>query len=277
MFTKLGVFHFANGYSEPFESLRSTIKSKHNSLVGSLVVLPEAFNIRKAYNNTNTECNIRETDLWDLQTVAKDFKLSLVAGMVLNYREGNVIKRYNSAYFVDHLGPRLMCHKVCKDSFEESLIQPPNRFYTYTACDIGSADIQNPYLHSDDGSCTAIGALICIDSHTQPERKNPYLSGGESEPTPEMKRRDRVLDALRERHCMRKLVCVPACVVNDFSGGRPPGSVSELFGQNVVALANSVSSTWSFITNSKGEFLNLGIDGSKNQIETVDLCDVLVS
>jgi hypothetical protein len=50
MFSKLGFFRFAADYNKPIESLENAIKA-HGDVSGSLVVLPEAFNIGKYYRD----------------------------------------------------------------------------------------------------------------------------------------------------------------------------------------------------------------------------------
>lgn len=50
MFSKLGFFRFVGNYDKPIESLEAAIKA-HGDVGGSLIVLPEAFNIGKYYRD----------------------------------------------------------------------------------------------------------------------------------------------------------------------------------------------------------------------------------
>jgi hypothetical protein len=50
-FGKIGFFHFVHNHAEPIVELRKALESRHQSerVCDSLIVLPEAFNVRKYY------------------------------------------------------------------------------------------------------------------------------------------------------------------------------------------------------------------------------------
>src|ERR1035441_162996 len=55
MFAKIGFFHFGKKHAEPFDELRKELERVQQCkgpLAGSLIVLPEGFNIRKLYTDT---------------------------------------------------------------------------------------------------------------------------------------------------------------------------------------------------------------------------------
>jgi hypothetical protein len=107
--------------------------------------------------------------------------------------------------------------------------------------------------------------LICVDAKPPRNRFDPYDT--KREPSPQEKRRNRVNQSIEERGGDCQIVCIPACVVNDFSGGQP-GMTLGLFGNNkIVVLANSrPTGCRSFITDRRELILDLSVGGEKNQV-----------
>ena len=66
MFASVGYyFHFGLDHSDPFGSLKTALieKAGKQDVAGALIVLPEAFNIRKKYWDRSSPCVIRPDDL----------------------------------------------------------------------------------------------------------------------------------------------------------------------------------------------------------------------
>jgi hypothetical protein len=75
MFFKLGFFRFVADYDKPLESLEAAIKT-HGDVGGSLIVLPEGFNIGKYYRDQG-ECNYSRSVIDRLQEIAGRFDVML--------------------------------------------------------------------------------------------------------------------------------------------------------------------------------------------------------
>jgi hypothetical protein len=145
--SKVGFFHFGIDHEKPVESLRSALSTHAKEcLVGSLIVLPEALNIRRDYwvpdkpdKKAEPDASVKSA----LETVARCFNVAFVVGLIDPGRR-------SSAYLIDgHDPPTLICHKVSDDG--------KMRYEPYREND---AMRSNPFLYK--GSCVA--ALICNDA-----------------------------------------------------------------------------------------------------------------
>src|SRR5579862_2997397 len=114
MYSKLGFFRFVANYGDPLWSLHSALGSIGGSeLCGSLIVLPEGFNIGKSYRGTGI-CNHETAILADLQETARRCNVAFVVGLII--KEGNSPEPpYSSAYLVDGFRANLICHKGTPD------------------------------------------------------------------------------------------------------------------------------------------------------------------
>jgi hypothetical protein len=86
MLTNIGFFHFGDpDKSNPIDSLRTSLRTSETDNAGSLIVLPEAFNIRQGYRN----CELCDVD-WDmvesLQDISARSRISFVAGLIVGDR-----------------------------------------------------------------------------------------------------------------------------------------------------------------------------------------------
>jgi hypothetical protein len=225
MFGSVGYFHFGLNHSDPFGSLRTALieKRRLQRVEGALIVLPEAFNIRKDYWDQESPCVVRPDDLSQTQKVAQDFGVSFVAGLVLAENVG-----YSSAYFIcGGSDPALMCHKTCKDDLGRDDGIPDGMEFNYRTCDADSCDKDNPHTETFEDAKTVIAALICVDAKPPRNRFDPYDT--KREPSPQEKRRNRVNQSIEERGGDCQIVCIPACVVNDFSGGQPGMTLAGVY------------------------------------------------
>jgi len=226
MFKRVGFFHFVQNPHDPFGSLERALKDKSTDyrsgdISGSLIVLPEAFNLGKPYyhpqhpKTTWTPGGAR-FPLWialeQLRTSAATHDVVFVAGLVG--------EQFSSAYWVDRDGPpRLMGHKLGDD-----------RSGNYRIPCGGYED----RLVELCGAC--VGALICLDA----------LDAGESAV---IRRRENLISHIRNRDRLHGILCVPVrrgdqwnprspridglyCIVAD-SGGAHPSFVAK--GPEIIA------------------------------------------
>jgi hypothetical protein len=153
--TKIGFFSpVETYYKDPLGSLTSALKKTQlgEDLSGSLIVLPEAFNIKIPYGTSSTP----DTDssiLSSLQDICKTFDIAVVAGLIIDTPDGpRTGSRYASAHLIDARNPTdLLCYKHNQDS------RGP-----YVGCNDGY-DRSNPrhYLN------VAVVTLICMDSYPE--------------------------------------------------------------------------------------------------------------
>jgi len=260
MFAKIGTFHFGKDHSNPFGELRTVLEKTNQTelesgkgpIAGSLFVLPEAFNIRKQYRGTKSHSHIYPDDPCCLRGIAKEFGVAFVVGLVLEQGFG-LLPRYSSAYLIDASSHILMCHKTCKDNFEGTGNNDTKR--NYVACEVAECDVQNPYVYEIEE--IVIGALVCVDAHPPCGSNGPYKSQGLAAPSPEDERRKRVMTCMDKSDKKCKIVCVPACISNDFWGGQVGQSIEFPCSNKIVVLANSEPhGVKSFITNESGRILD---------------------
>ena len=117
--TGAGFLHFAKGYDAPLATLDaglercSAANGENNTISDALIVLPEAFNIGKAYYDNNPP----STDpafLSELSQRSIFNGCSLVAGLIVDDCPG-ISPPYSSAYLVDGAEITLLSRKVSKD------------------------------------------------------------------------------------------------------------------------------------------------------------------
>lgn len=176
-FTKIGFFHFGSGdQSDPVGSLRASLleASRTARLDESLVVLPEAFNIKNGYLKGRFDPSISWSSL---KAISLEFKVGLVAGLIVRWRRWSSW-RYSCSYLIDG--------DVCK---RLSCKMSDDRLGHYTA----SPNRDSPCLHRG----VFIGSLICMDAT------------GINENYPN-ERHNALLGRFNSSEATRKVLCVPA-------------------------------------------------------------------
>lgn len=237
MLQRAGFFHFAQSHCDPLAELAKAIDTASRAIdvADSLIVLPEAFNLGREYGSGDTPKMGPQLDhrcvLADLRTLATMHKASFITSVI---EEGS---RNNSAYFVDAGPPRLMCHKIIDDGYEE-----------YSPC-TADCEAENPLNHGE----TQIGVLVWADAFDN--RKGQGAAPGAQY-------------AYRRRQCLlsrlvkvpRCLLCVPAYTYLD----------PDLPGVGLI-LANSRPGHRSFVKNWKGGMVGTPNDLHKNEVCLRDL------
>lgn len=180
MFSRFGFFRWVDGYDNPIESLRAALAVSAAELQGSLIVLPEAFNIGKFYRDEGP-CNYNREILTDLQQIASSAQLSFVSGLVIERRNGPM-PPLSSASVIDGAGEHRLCWKKGDD-----------RSLNYTPC----AD-ERHLLDPVEYDGTILAALVCMDCD------NPTL--------------ERVLGSRLASMEGPKVVCIPACMNKRYGG-----------------------------------------------------------
>jgi hypothetical protein len=155
--THIGYFHFGGVNRESIPELRSALMNietekgdKGREIAGSLIVIPEGFNIRKTYIDTATMAYIEPGVFSDLRMLAAQFKVTFVAALItrLDWASGQP-KPYNSAYLITSTDePKIICRKHEDDGWEN-----------YSRC-FDEYDVENPISHDE----FQIGAFICRDA-----------------------------------------------------------------------------------------------------------------
>ena len=193
MFTKLGFFRFVKDYDQPVHSLRSALR-KCGDVAGSLIVLPEGFNIGRTYyqegfniGRTNLPTVVGRRDpcvLRCLQDLAEDCGTTFVAGLIIDPPDAPSVpaKPFCSSYLIDGAHPPvLLCRKMGDDKSRN-----------YTRCE-EHYDVKNPHRYGDD---VFIASLLCLDL---------------TDETPAIQeRRKRLRTALAAASCPQRILCVPA-------------------------------------------------------------------
>src|SRR3989442_2606033 len=115
MLGRIGFFHFGKHHDRPTEELRLAIDDA-GDLSDSLIVLPEAFNIRKAYRD-QAPCNIERSVRSQLRSIAKQFHVALVVGLIVKELFGSK-PPHSAAYLIDEHHSKLMCYKTGREHME---------------------------------------------------------------------------------------------------------------------------------------------------------------
>jgi predicted amidohydrolase len=173
MFSNIGFFRFVAGYDTPVPSLKTALE-KHGRVGGSLIVLPEGFNIGKYYR-TEGRCNYDKRVLGALQSLAAKCNVTFVAGLIVE--EPNAPNPpFSSIYLIDASSSTLICRKQGDDGY-------PN-YTPFSAV----PDAPNPIQYGG----SSIAAIVCMDCDS-PQVFRPI--------------EDRLSKAQGP-----KIVCIPACM-----------------------------------------------------------------
>ena len=154
MLKRLGYFHYGSeDRSKPIGSLEVAINEacKHSEVKDSLIVLPEAFNLRVPYEEgalRKLEGNTEES----LKALAAKFDVAFVAGLIRGL--------CNTACFIAGEGePHVLSQKVGEDSACPSVWEP---------CEPIDAVVRHHQA--------CIAALICRDCEEDLPRRNQLVS-----------------------------------------------------------------------------------------------------
>jgi predicted amidohydrolase len=228
--------------------------SEGRSVENALIVLPEAFNIRKPYYDRQQSPNVDLAILCELSRVSNDSHCAFVAGLIIEDTPG-VSPPYSSAYLVDGCYPidgshhKLLSRKRKKDGTEEGNL---SWVANYTPClSYGSTPIQYRGL--------AVAALICLDAQLDGETGEDY----------DQRCKD-VAKILRGFGCRHSVMCVPAHMSNGFLGGEVgrDATLRNSLEGTIHVLANSNSGgVPSFVSNVKGTIIAPTVMGNENRIE----------
>lgn len=155
MFKHVGFFHFGHGHNDPIGSLSAALDEAAD-VSDSLIVLPEAFNIRRKYREKRPTPNFGLSVLGDLRDIASARGISFVAGLIID-DTSDVAPPYSSAYYIDRDSKRLMCRKGGEED---------RAGVNYTPFGSDDCDIDNPIEHND----ACIAAMVCMDIDEYPQR-----------------------------------------------------------------------------------------------------------
>jgi predicted amidohydrolase len=173
VFSNVGFFRFVAGYDTPVPSLKTALE-KHGRVGGSLIVLPEGFNIGKYYRNEG-KCNHDRSVLNELRMVAATHNVTLVSGLIIKEPHCPT-PPFSSVYIIDGVGCTLLCRKHGEDGYQN-----------YTPFK-AAPDASNP-VHYGGAS---IAAIVCMDCDS-PQVFRPIES-----------------ELAKAQH--PKIVCIPACM-----------------------------------------------------------------
>ena len=177
--TKVG-FYNPQKPDSPLEALNAALEGRRAQLSGSLLVLPEAFNIGTGYSRQG-EIQKDPRILSELQELCADFDICIVAGLIISGPTDRGRYPYSSAHLIDACGAGLLCHKMLSDH------QGP-----YETC-LDGCDGHNARAYRNIALCS----LICIDCY---EVHN-------------LERHERLETNMREVANIRyRIVCVPAYI-----------------------------------------------------------------
>jgi predicted amidohydrolase len=175
MLRKVGFFHFCGeDRSDPAGSLRASLleSAKAEDISGSLVVAPEAFNIRKGYWNPERELDPSIGAA--LTEVSTEFKVALVAGLI--EESDSQGPGYSSAYLIDERACHLLARKTGDDGSGN-----------YRCC---TEDCDKPIQYGG----ASIAALICMDADFDGRNRRQAM----------------VLERMALRGTAQRILCVPA-------------------------------------------------------------------
>ena len=218
MLKALGFFHFRENVEDPIGSLESELERKgaREDISGSLIVLPEAFNLGAPYyppgypkvTGTPGDAKIPLVlAIKELREIAREWSVAFVAGLLG--------ETYSSAYWIDQKeAPELMCHKMGNDRTGHYL--PWNGAQ--------GSDGKNPI--ECEGACAS--ALICLDAVECPEETQAA--------------RERRENLMRHvKHCARphRILCVPAQMGSQCGVPEEDGVYSILANANAISFVKN--------------------------------------
>ena len=176
MLRKLGFFHFCGeDRSDPVGALRASFveAATEEDISGSLVVTPEAFNIRGGYWNPDRRLDpsIRTA----LSGLSTEFKVALVARLI---EDGDAHgPGYSSAYLINGRDCDLLTRKMADDGS-----------HNYRLC---TDDCDKPTLYNG----ASVAALLCMDA---------------ADFSKSNRRQAAVLERMAFSESAHKILCVPA-------------------------------------------------------------------
>jgi hypothetical protein len=198
---KIGFFHYdAVDKWEPVESLESSIyarlsKSGENYLNDSLIVLPEAFNFRGEYTpRCGYQIESSVATKHRLKTLAKQFGIVFVVGLIDNDEPRQPLPPLSSAYLITSTCCHRLCRKTGSDNLATADMLPvgDRGDNLYRRCELMC---NTPILYDDH---TCIAALLCMDATARP---GPQTDNSKQH------------NALRAKVCIshrKTILCVPA-------------------------------------------------------------------
>jgi predicted amidohydrolase len=207
--TSLSFFHFVETHEQPIDALRKELEAQRKDVAGSLIVLPEAFNIG-SYWRARKESDYDPTILEDLEVIAAEYQCVLVCGLTITEVTGPQSPElpFTSVYLIDGKSEAtLLCRKFCNDQTKN-----------YTPSE-GRTD----FLETVEVDGMVIGALICMDACL-------------GVPTV-MDRQDQIRSGINTRCHLHKVVCIPARM-----GSYSSRPIADRWRNETVIFANGASS-----------------------------------
>jgi predicted amidohydrolase len=230
-------------------------KAKGKSLDNALVVIPEAFNIRKPYCDKEPP-NVDTAVLGELARVSEDNHCAFVAGLIIADTPG-IDPPYSSAYLIDGLETRQrLSRKALADDTEVSRSLGRDWAANYTA--YGSFQ-SSSILHRG----IAISVLICVDAQYETNNSPVHTEACKA-----------LAVELRGHKAPYQVLCVPACLLNGFCNGDAGANVGDnlCWTDTIQILANRYpNKVRSFISNTRGLILEPTAKEKENWIETLPL------
>ena len=245
--TKLGFFHFGDGYENPIRALEVALYEADDP-TNALIVLPEGFNLGVQYRGPGTR-NFKRTVVFALKRLAEHFRATFIAGLVIRGPCGPR-PPYSTVYLIDKTTHALLCSKGIADDTEAQSVGHHQVNYTRR---INVPDFRNPIQYGG----LAIGALICGDAiHQNRESRSHW-------------------DRIRRVVNASDVICVPSHMgCGNFNNGKS-GSAASLIPEwrhKFLILANSKSDGIdSFVTDGDGTILEPTVGGSQNKVVTLPL------
>ncbi|WP_155121226.1 hypothetical protein [Bryobacter aggregatus] len=189
--TKVGFFHFMAGYENPIQALRHQLEAKKEGLSGSLIVLPEAFNVGD-YRGTPipTPSSTEVADaMKKIEELCIEFETVFVAGILIPQPS---LDRSNSAFLINGFAPPIrLTSKTSPDGLEHGVYSPCTQ----------DCDPQNPLPYGDNDW---IATLICMDARTRP------IGDGRGDQTKIQCRMQKIKTVMETQPERTRILCVPS-------------------------------------------------------------------